>query len=166
MTILEKKLDALMRFAAADNDFDVSQRRTEIRMLLCESDPVVIYSARERDVRRVLMDMCAPEHMAGYPFLVDAILLAIEQDTYLDNMTWGIYAPIAVKHSSTLTKVQRGMCNIIEAIWDKAPYAVLEAYFNGIVGPEKDRPTISQFVSRVANVIKYDLVKGAGLRCR
>lgn len=166
MNNLEKKLDALMRFAASDNDFERKQIQTEIRLLFCESDPAVIYSEREREVRKVLLELCAPEHMAGYPYLVDSIILAIENEVYLDNLTWGIYAPVAVKYESSLPKVQRGMSNIIDAIWETAPIERLEAYFRSNWTSGKDRPSCGQFIARVANIVKYDLLKGADGKCR
>lgn len=167
MTILERKLDALMRFAAADNEFDIANIRTEIRLLLCEFDPTAIYSAREREVRSVLLSLNAPEHMAGYQYLVEAILLGIEKEDATSNMSWGIYAPIALEHDSNIDKVSGAIQTIIDAIWDRASYELLAKYFSGLWDAEKGRPSPKPFITRLANIIRFDLAKqkGADRKC-
>lgn len=165
MTVLEKKVDALMRLATADNDFDIANIRTELRLLRCETSPESIYSEKERDVRAFLLSLNASEHMAGYPYLVKAILLGIKKEEATANMTWGIYAPIAVEYSSTIDKVSGAITKMIEEIWDNSPYDLLEKYFAGICGPEKDRPSPKRFIARAANVLKFELTKGADRKC-
>ena len=165
MTILEKKLDALMRYASADNDFEKDKLRKEIRQLLCESDPTIIYSEKERDIRNVLLDLNAPEHMVGYLFTVDAIMLAIQNEFYIHNMKWGIYEPIAQKHNTSITSVDRGISNIIDAIWYRTQHEKLYGYFKGIISEGRDKPTNSQFISRLANLVKYELHKDGVRKC-
>lgn len=167
MTMLERKLDALMRFAAADNEFDVANIRTEIRLLLCESDPTAIYSEKEQDVRQFLLSLNAPEYMAGYPYLVKAILIGIEQEEYTANMTWGIYAPIAVEYDIAVDKVAKAIQKVIDAIWDKAPYDLLAEHFSGVCNADSDRPSPKRFVTRAVNLIKLDNTnkKGADRKC-
>lgn len=141
MTMLEKKLDALMRFAAADNEFDIANIRTEIRLLLCSEDPAVIYSQREQEVRKFLLELNAPESMTGYQYLVDALILGLEKKESTANMTWGIYAPIAVEHNCSIDKVWGAIESIINAIWDKAPYGALAKHFGGVCDIQKGRPS-------------------------
>lgn len=159
MTMLEKKLDALMRFAAADNEFDIANIRTEIRLLLCSEDPAVIYSQREQEVRKFLLELNAPESMVGYQYLVDALILGLEKKEALANMSWGIYAPIAVEHNCSIDKVWGGIESIINAIWDKAPYGALAKHFGGVCDIQKGRPSPKRFITRAVNIIKLDLQK-------
>ena len=165
MTILEKKLDALMRYASADNDFEKDKIRKEIRQLLCDSDPTIIYSEKERDVRDILLDLNAPEHMVGYLFTVDAIMLAVENEFYLHNLKWGIYEPVAQKHHTSMTSVDRGIGYVIDAIWYRNPFEKLNTYFGGIISEGRDKPTNGQFLARVANLVKFGLYKDGVPKC-
>ena len=166
MTVLEKKIDALMRYASADSDYDKEKIRMEIRQLLCETDPVFIYSDKERAVRKILLDLNAPDHMIGYCYTTDAILLVIQDEFYLHNLKWGIYAPIAQKNNTSITAVDHGISNLIEGIFYRTEFDKLNSYFKGIITDEKDRPTNGQFIARLANIIKYELREEACEECR
>jgi two-component system response regulator (stage 0 sporulation protein A) len=157
MTVLEKKLDALMRYAAADNDFEKEKLRKEIRTLLCETDPEVVYHEKEKEARRLLLALNAPDHMVGFPYLVDAILLTMKNELHVMNMSWGIYAPLAKKYSVGVTTVQRGITNTVDAIWDNAPIKKMERLFPGAYIGNNGKVSNGKFISRIANVVKYNL---------
>lgn len=166
MTVLEKKIDALMRFASADNDYEKENIRKEIRQLLCETDPEVIYHEKEREVRNVLLELKAPEQMVGYAFTIDAVLLAMKDTSYLHNLKWGVYEPISRKYNTSIVAVERGVNFFVTTVWDFAPSSKLDCYFGGIITEGKDKPTNGQFIARLANIVKYDLLKGADGKCR
>lgn len=166
MKILEMKLDALMRYAAADNDFEKEKLRLEIRKLLCETDPEVIYHEKERQVRKILLNMNAPDHMVGFPYLVDAILLTMKNEISVMNMKCGIYTPISEKYHNTPEAVQRALTNVVDEINLHAPFEEMERVFPGIYKDGKDKSPNGRFISRVANLVKYDLYEGGGEECR
>lgn len=157
MRVIEKKLDALMRYAAADNDFEKEKLRVEIRKLLCETDPEIIYHEKEKAVRKLLLKLNAPDHMVGFPYLVDAVLLTMKNELHVMNMTWGIYSPIASEHGTSSDAVQRGITNVIDAIWDKTSVDEMERVFPGIYKERREKAPNARFISRIANLVKYDL---------
>lgn len=157
MTVLEKKLDALMRYAAADNDFEKEKLRKEIRTLLCETDPEVVYHEKEREIRKVLLAMNAPDHMVGFPYLVDGIMLTMKNELHVMNMTWGIYVPLAEKYNVTVSSLQRGITNVVDEIWDNAPIREMERLFPGAYIGDNGKASNGKFISRIANVVKYNL---------
>jgi two-component system response regulator (stage 0 sporulation protein A) len=166
MKIMEMKLDALMRYAACDNDFEREKIRLEVRKLLCETDPEVIYHEKERQIRKLLLKLNAPDHMNGFPYLVDAILLVMKDEIYLMNMSWGIYSQIAKKYQLSNSTVQRGIANVVDAIWDRAPIKELQRIFPGIIEEGKGKTTVGTFIARISNLVKYDLLEGDEKKCR
>jgi hypothetical protein len=154
MTLLEKKVDALMRFAAAE-EFERDALRTEIRKLMCEDNTGPSVTDKEVEVRKVLMELGAPENHSGYAYMIDAILLAMEDDINMKNMTWGIYAPLSVKHSKTIDEIRSGISRSVEKVLARAPYDLLQKYFYGIIGPYKNHVTAGEFIGRLAVMLKY-----------
>ena len=167
MTLLEKKVDALMRFAAAE-EFEKDELRKEIRSLMCEVEHIPVNDERELKVRKVLMELGAPENSNGYVFMVDALMLAMEDDINTMNMTWGIFAPVALKRNSEIDKVRRTITATIEKMCARTPYEILEKYFHGIIGNNgREYLTASEFIGRMAVVLKYGLDdERVKLRCR
>lgn len=165
MTLLEKKVDALMRFAAAE-EFERDSLRAEIRSLLCEEEHVPVVTERELVIRKTLMELGAPESHNGYVFMVDALMLAMEDDINTMNMTWGIYAPIALKRNTDIDKVRRSISFAVDKICERAPGKLMNKYFYGLLSENKNHVTANEFIGRMAVVLKYGFDGKGETRCR
>ena len=159
MTILEKKLDALLRYCAADYGAEKMNARDEIRQLLDESvneDIKVIYDTK---IRQILFELCASEHKLGYEFIVEAVLIGVEDPKKLMNLTWGVYAEIAVEHEMGIDNIQRGIQRVVDEIADKAPQEALYKYF-GKMYDGKRKLSNSMFLTRLANIVRCGNIEG------
>lgn len=155
MTITEKKLDALMRFAAAENAADQQKVRREIRQLLVQ-EPAPVDESAEEAVYRILLELGVPEHIRGYNRLVAAICAAVRKPELLQAVTGELYPLAAEACNSTPPQVERTVRHAIELAWDRGDYDTLTRYFGNTVSPTKGRPTNSEFIARISNIVRRE----------
>jgi len=159
MNHLEKQVNALMRLCTAETENDRKKVRTELRELLCGTqDPQDADSL----IRQVLLELGAPENLLGHPYMVEAILLAVEDRAYINNVTFGLYPQVAAKFDTTAGRVERAMRHLVEVTFNRGDWKVLRKYFGNTISPDKGKPTNSEFVARVANIVKQELREADG----
>lgn len=159
MNYLEQQVEALMRFCTAQSEADRKQAREEIRFLLAggkcgSSDP-------EQIIRSILLELGAPDHLSGHPYAIEAILLVVEDRTYIDSITFGLYPQLAAHFDTTASRVERAIRHLIEVTWTRGDVEVLNKYFGNIVSADRGKPTNGEFIARMANVVKQRLKDAA-----
>ena len=153
MTILEMQVEALMRLCTACDEETRREAKQEIRHLMkgrkpeAEPDPETI-------LRQILLELGSPDHLVGHPYVVEAILLVVEDRTYIDSITFGLYPQLAAKFDTTASRVERAMRHLIEVTWTRGDWEVLAHYFGNTISPDKGKPTNGEFVARIANIVK------------
>ena len=103
MQNLEKQVDALMRLCVAEKETDRNRVREELMRMLelrkrGRMDP-------EEEVRRILLELGAPDHLVGHPYVVRAILLVVGDQLYINHITFGLYPQLAVEFDTTPARV-------------------------------------------------------------
>lgn len=161
MSILEMQVDALMRLCAAEKESDRRQMREEVRRLL----ETKLRDSRSADpeylIRQILLELGAPDHLVGHPYVVEAILLVVEDRTYINNITFGLYPQLAATFDTTAARVERAMRHLIEVTWTRGDLDVLDKYFGNTVSQDKGKPTNGEFIARIANVVKQRMKEAA-----
>ena len=159
MSILEKKVDAVMRLCVSENEKDRDRIREEIRQYLLHFDPGKMDP--EQEIRRILLELGAPDHLVGHPYVVQAILLVVQDRTYIDSITFGLYPQLAVIFDTTASRVERAIRHLVEVTWARGDWEVLNRYFGNTVSAEKGKPTNGEFIARMANVVNQRLREAA-----
>ena len=72
----------------------------------------------------------------------------------LEAITKVLYPAVANLHQSTPSRSERAIRHAIETAWDRCDYAVLQHYFGNTVDPNKGKPTNSEFIARIAGIIR------------
>lgn len=161
MSILELQVDALMRLCAAEKESDRARVRAEVQRLLETKRANRSVADPEYLVRQILLELGSPDHLVGHPYVVEAILLVVEDRTYIDSITFGLYPQLAAKFDTTASRVERAMRHLIEVTWTRGDLDVLNKYFGSTVSPEKGKPTNGEFIARIANVVKQRMKEAA-----
>ena len=136
MSILEKKLDALMRLCTAEAETDRNRIREEVRRML-EARKASQFDDPEYRIRQVLLELGAPDHLSGHPYVVHAILLVVQDRTYINHITQLLYPQLALQFNATPSRVERAIRHLIEVTWSRGDYHVLNRYFGGTVSALK-----------------------------
>ena len=160
MKILEMQVDALMRLCAAERESDKRQAREELRRLM-DARQTTFVSDPEYLAREILLELGAPDHLIGHPFMVQAIVLVVEDRTYINNITFGLYPQLAAQFDTTASRVERALRHLIEVTWSRGNLEVLDRYFGNTVSMEKGKPTNGEFIARMSNVVKQRLREAA-----
>lgn len=159
MSILEKKVEAMMQLCVAENERDREKIREEIRYYLMQRhrdsvDP-------EQEIRRILLELGAPDHLVGHPYVIRAILLVIQDRLYINSITFGLYPQLAVEFDTTPARVERAIRHLIEVTWARGDLDILEKYFGNTVSASRGKPTNGEFIARLANVVKANVQRAA-----
>ena len=161
MSILEKQVDALMRLCTAEKESDRVLAREEVRRMLENRNVCRASSDPEYLIRELLLELGAPDHLVGHPYTVQAILLVVQDRTYIDSITFGLYPQLAVIFDTTASRVERAIRHLIEVTWARGDWEVLNRYFGNTVSADKGKPTNGEFIARMSNVVKQRLREAA-----
>lgn len=153
MSLMERKLNAVMRFIAAQDYASQEKARAEVRdFLTCVAPPVP--DDPKQLTQKVLRDIGIPEHLKGYDRLVTAICAVIDKPDLINAITKELYPMVAKKHQDTKSRVERSIRHCIEVAWDRGDLDVIQIYFGNAVDPCKGRPTNGEFIARIANIVR------------
>ncbi len=159
MTIMEQQVNALMRLCTAADEVTRKEAQEEIRYLLRgrrsggPSDP-------EELVRKILLELGAPDHLLGHDYVIQAVLLVIHDKMYINNITYGLYPQLAARFDTTAARVERAIRHLVEVTWARGDWDVIVKYFGNTVRPDRGKPTNGEFVARVANVVRGWMKEG------
>ncbi len=161
MSILELQVDALMRLCAAEKESERARVREEVRSLLETRQRNGFRADPEYLIRQILLELGAPDHLVGHPYVIQAILLVVEDRAYINNITFGLYPQLAAHFDTTASRVERAMRHLIEVTWTRGDLDVLEQYFGNTVSMERGKPTNGEFIARIANVVRQRMKEAA-----
>ena len=155
MSEIERKLDAVMRAIAGATTSDRDAATKEIRTYLESGGS---HGGAETDVQteieRLLLELGAPCNIKGYGYLITAISMVIASPDQIHTVTKGLYCDVAKAHGTTASRAERGIRHAIEVAWDRMDPDTAEAYFGNTVSPLKGKPTNSEFIARIAQIIR------------
>ena len=155
MRNLEWQVDTLMRLCSAQTPSGQAQARQALRLLVEGSQMPAMDP--EYLVRQILLELGTPDHLVGHPFVVEAVLMSVENRNYINNVTFGLYPQIAAKFDTTATRVERGIRHLIEVTWLRGDMDTLTRYFGNTIDPARGKPTNGEFIARLANAVNMQL---------
>ena len=157
MSILELKIDALMRFCVAETEDARNEALADLREIL-KNPPAQPYGMAIGDkdlmIRQLLLELGVPDHLPGWMYLSEAIAMVVDNQDATIGITKNVYSQVAAKHSKTVGQVEKQARYAIEVAGTLADMEVLRKYFGGIVDPTKGKPTLREFIVRIANNVR------------
>lgn len=153
MSALEEKVDALLRFFAADTELSRDLYRQDLRWLITVQTPREAVNQKAR-IDRILADLGIPDHLTGYTYLLTAIEICLQNPEALRKVTAFLYPAVAQCHATTYHVVERGIRNAIECGWSRCDLQMHQRYFGGKVDPARGKPSNKEFIVRVCNVLR------------
>lgn len=151
MSNMERKLDVMARCLTAENDSERALARETLRTLMGSGEPP---RDREGEICRMLLELGVPDHIKGHRYLVKAICLAVEEPEILDRVTKELYPRTAQAFGSTATRTERAIRHAVETAWLRGDLEVMARYFGNTVSVDRGKPTNSEFIARLANLVR------------
>lgn len=159
---IENKLNTIMRCLAAESENDREQARVDLRKMLSKTGGDMINTSKnvEQIIADVLVDIGVPCHISGYSYLTTAIRAVVENNDLISTITKELYPTVAKEHNSTASKVERAIRHAIECCCDRSDFDTIWRYFGNTISSDKGKPTNSEFIARMANVVRFRLQEG------
>lgn len=157
MSIIEKKIDAMLRFCAAETDEARAEALADIRELMQKQSTKNQTAAETNEdvtIRHILLELGVPDHLLGYDYLVTGIAITASNPDVVKGITKNLYPQICKIHHTTVPKVERTIRHAIEVAWDRGDPDVLRKHFGNIASPLKGKTTNKEFIARIANTIR------------
>lgn len=156
MSILERKVDYLVKIALATNDYERKAALDKLSMLERMTPEVETKKKKsvQRQISDLLLEIGVSDNLLGYKYITRAVELLYNDDSYANNIFYSLYSAIATEFGTTASRVERGIRHALETAWDRGDMAFLEEIFGNTISLGKGKPTNSQFLTRAANIIR------------
>lgn len=104
-------------------------------------------------VSDILTKLGMAANLLGYKYLREAILIAYRDSASVSCIMQSIYAPIAKKHGTTVSRLERDMRHAIETVWTKGSLDYIDKCFGYTVDANKGKPSNREFIATIRNLI-------------
>ena len=156
MSNLEMKVDALMRLVTA-SDSETYDAALDHLIQLREQpkqDSQQVMSATENMIEDILIKLGMPTNILGFNYTVEAIRLAAADDQVAQDITGSLYPTVAKRYGTTPSRAERAIRHAIERAWSFCDLDTMFRFFGNAIDPGKGKPTNSQFITRIAKVLR------------
>ena len=107
---------------------------------------------------KVLRHLGIPEHLSGYTYLMDSVVLTVGDPAMTRKMTTALYPALAAKYGITPATSERAMRYAIEQAWLRCDPDVLNSFFGNTISPDKGKPSNSEFIARVSDAVCQEVI--------
>ncbi|MBE6701236.1 MAG: sporulation transcription factor Spo0A [Ruminococcaceae bacterium] len=111
----------------------------------------------ESQVTQIIHQVGIPAHIKGYQYLRTAIMMVVNNNRIINEVTKTLYPTVATKFSTTSSRVERAIRHAIEVAWDRGDVDMLNSYFGYTVQNSKGKPTNSEFIAMIADNLRLKM---------
>lgn len=157
MTNMERLIVNLAEVELADNEKDRNVAKEDLRKAIAD----IRSNKKTADmlVREILAELGTPESIIGYPYAVKAILICIENENMINYISLGLYPAVAAHFDTLASRVERAIRHLIEVTWERGDEEAIYRYFRNTVSSQSGKPTNSEFIARISNIVRVQISK-------
>lgn len=111
-----------------------------------------------RGTECALQKFGVPTHFKGYKYLVTAIMLVADDPNCLKFKTMKLYRDVAEIHGETYQCVDKDIRTLIEKTFDKYDNSQLYDYFGDLIKERNGKATNTDFIRRLADDVRADVM--------
>lgn len=108
----------------------------------------------DAEITEILHEVGVPAHIKGYMYLREAILLVIENVEFIGSVTKTLYPEIALRFSTTASRVERAIRHAIEVAWVRGNVDAISDIFSYTISYNKSKPTNSEFIAMISDRLR------------
>lgn len=116
----------------------------------------------EAQVTQIIHQVGIPAHIKGYQYLRTAIIMVVNNNRIINEVTKTLYPTVAERFSTTSSRVERAIRHAIEVAWDRGDVDMLNSYFGYTVQNSKGKPTNSEFIAMIADNLRLKMKSKIG----
>lgn len=110
----------------------------------------------EQKVSQILYKIGIPVHLTGYQYLRTAIIMVVENNEMISQITKKLYPRLAQKYNSTPSRIERAIRHAVEVAWNRGQIEFIQNIFGYTVDSNRGKPTNSEFIAIVADKIQLE----------
>ena len=110
----------------------------------------------EAKITEILREVGVPAHIKGYQYLRTAIIEVVNNIELLGAITKELYPNIAVKYSTTASRVERAIRHAIEVACNRGKIETINSIFGYTIHNNKGKPTNSEFIAMIADKLRLE----------
>jgi two-component system response regulator (stage 0 sporulation protein A) len=148
---IEEKLNAIIEYILAETE---QEKATAVATLRNADTTKRNVNNAEEEIANILVEIGVPEHIKGHRYAVYAIQLVVDNPDIIDSITGELYPAVAERFNTTNSRVERAIRHGIECAWDRSNLDVIKKRFGNTISCTKGKPTNSEFVARIANIVR------------
>lgn len=111
-------------------------------------------------VSNVMRDLGVPANVKGFNLLRTALVMVVHDESVVHNMMTNLYPQLAQAYNTTAARAERNVRHAIESAWNRSDPETQQRYFGNTVSWHKGKPTNGEFISIVADKIRFDVQMG------
>lgn len=155
MTVLEAKVDALVRLALTQDVDEWHKTLTELELL---AEGFLPGKTVDDEIAGFLLELGVSGRPKGSEQLIAALKLAIDEPQILDALGSKLYPKTAeICGASSVNRIARNIRYCIEKLWDEGDPKVLDRYFKSTISLYTGRPSTGAFLTRASREIRRRL---------
>lgn len=107
-------------------------------------------------ISKLLHQLGIPSHIKGYTYIRESVFLFYRDSDAYGGITKEIYPEVALRYSTTASRVERAIRHAIEVSWSRGDYELMEEIFGNSVAFDRAKPTNSEFIATIADRLRFD----------
>ena len=148
---IEEKLNAIINYILAETE----EEKTMAVATMRKADTAKCHANNvEEEIANILLEIGVPEHIKGYRYSAYAIKVAVENPDIIDSITGELYPSVAEKFNTTRSRVERAIRHGIECAFYRCESEPIKKYFGNTISADRGKPTNSEFIARIANIVR------------
>jgi two-component system response regulator (stage 0 sporulation protein A) len=110
----------------------------------------------EVKITEILHEVGVPAHIKGYQYLRTSIIDVVNNIELLGAITKELYPNIAIKYTTTPSRVERAIRHAIEVAWTRGKIETINNIFGYTIHNNKGKPTNSEFIAMIADKLRLE----------
>ena len=107
-------------------------------------------------ISKLLHKLGIPSHIKGYSYIRESVYLFYKNSEAYGGITKEIYPEVAIRYSTTASRVERAIRHAIEVSWSRGDFDLMEEIFGNSVAFDRAKPTNSEFIATIADRLRFD----------
>lgn len=155
--LLIKRIRELKYFKPNKNTSFIAKENSKSKYIELSNDSAKSEENLEALVTNVIHEVGVPAHIKGYQYLREAIMMVVNDIDVINQITKSLYPKIALKYSTTPSRVERAIRHAIEVAWGRGDQKTVENIFGYTISASKGKPTNSEFIAMIADKLRLEL---------
>ena len=118
----------------------------------------------DTEITTLLHEVGVPAHIKGYLYLRESITMVYHNLDLLGSITKILYPEVAIKYSTTASRVERAIRHAIEVAWIRGNVDAISDIFSYTISYNKSKPTNSEFIAMIADKLRLEHKKQRKLK--